>query len=92
VGETAFYFRAGTGIIAAGQVVGQAFRANSIFGQADEYHRTVNNLLRLRYPVTVAEIRENTGYNLPCRCIVCRLNHQAGVRYILDRFRNGPFA
>jgi hypothetical protein len=91
-GETVFYFRAGHGIIASGQVAGPAFQANMIFGQPDEFHRTVNNLRVLPVPLTVAEIRENTGYDLPCRHIVCHLKDEEGVRFIQDRFENVPVA
>jgi hypothetical protein len=89
-GETVFFFRAGHGIIASGQVAGQAFRGNTVFGEWGEYHRTVNNLQVLPCPLTVAEIRENTGYNLPCRHIVCQLTHEDGVQYILEHFENVP--
>jgi hypothetical protein len=91
-GETVFFFLAGTGIIARGRVAGRAFRADTIFGQRGEYHRKVKNLLRkLRCPLTVAEIRENTGYTLPARgCIVSQLHNQAGGRYIARYFQNGP--
>jgi hypothetical protein len=92
-GETVFFFLAGTGIIASGQVEGSAFSADTIFDQVGEYHRRVKKLLRkLRYPLTVADIRENAGYNLPARgCIVCQLHNQAGARYILRYFQNGPY-
>lgn len=52
------------------------------FRSKSEYHRAVNNLQLLPAPLTVAEIRERSGYNLPCRHIVCRLNDKAGVRFI----------
>src|SRR5690606_20700022 len=87
-GETVFYFLAGQGIIASGQVTGPAYKAKSVFGQKDEYHRAIDNLRELPEPLTVAEIRERTGYNLPCRHIVCRLNDKAGVRFILKHFKN----
>ncbi len=85
-GDTVFFFRAGHGIIASGEVSGRAFQANTIFRQPDEYHRTVKNLRVLPVPLTVAEIRENSGYDLPCRHIVCQLNDDEGVRFILDHF------
>jgi hypothetical protein len=49
-GETVFFFRAGHGIIASGEVSGRAFQANTIFNQPDEYHRTVKNLRLLPVP------------------------------------------
>lgn len=89
-GETVFFFRAGHGIIASGQVTVRAFRAETVFGQPDEYHRTITCLRVLPSPLTVAEIRENTGYDLPCRHIVCRLNDDDGVRFIVEHFENVP--
>jgi len=89
-GETVFFFRAGQGIIASGQVTGEAFRGDTVFGQEGEYHRTIKNLRVLPCPLTVAEIRENTGYDLPCRHIVCRLNDEDGVRFIREHFENVP--
>ncbi len=89
-GDTVYFFLAGRGIIASGQVAGQSFRANTIFDQSDEFHRTVNNLRVLPCPLTVAEIREGSGYDLPCRHIVCRLNDENGVRFIQDQFENVP--
>jgi hypothetical protein len=91
-GETVFFFRAGHGIIASGEVSGRAFHANSIFSQPDEYHRTVKNLRVLPVPLTVAEIRENSSYDLPCRHVVCQLNDEEGVRFIRDHFENVPVA
>ena len=88
-GETVF-FRARQGIIASGQVTGQAFSGDTVFGQEGEYHRTVSNLRVLPCPLTVAEIRENTGYDLPCRHIVCRLNDEDGVRFIREHFEQVP--
>ncbi len=90
--ETVFFFRAGHGIIASGEVTGPAFQADTIFGQSDEYHRTVNNLRVLPCPLTVAEIREGSGYDLPCRHIICQLNDADGVRFLVDHFRNVPVA
>jgi hypothetical protein len=90
--ETVFFFRAGHGIIASGQVRGVAFQANTIFGQPDEYHRTVINLRVLPVPLTVAEIRESTGYLLPYRHIVCRLTDEDGIRFIREHFENFPVA
>jgi hypothetical protein len=93
-GETVFFFLAGTGIIASGQVTGPAFKADTIFRQHGEYHRKITNLLRkLRYPLPVADIRQNAGYNLPAHgCIVCQLHNHTGARYIAKYFKNGPFA
>lgn len=91
-GETVFFFLSGTGIIASGRVTGPAFKADTIFAQRDEYHRKVNDLNRkLRHPLTVADIRENTDYNLPAHgCIVCQLHNEAGARYIARYFQNRP--
>jgi hypothetical protein len=89
-GETIFFYQAGHGIIASGEVVGRAFRADTVFGQDGEYHRNINNLRVLACPLTVAEVRENTGYQLPFRHIVCRLNHPNGVRFIREHFENLP--
>src|SRR5947209_1570049 len=89
-GETVFFFRAGHGIIASGQVAGRAFQANTIFRQPYEYHRTVNNLRVLPCPLTVAEIREGSSYDLPCRHIVCQLNDADGVRFTQEHFENVP--
>jgi hypothetical protein len=89
-GETVFFFRAGHGIIASGRVAGRSFKATTVFNQPDEYHRTVNNLRVLPYPLTVAEIRENSGYDLPCRHIVCQLNDEEGARFIQEHFENVP--
>lgn len=89
-GDTVFFFLAGQGIIASGQVGGPSFRANTIFDQGDEFHRTVNNLRVLPGPLTVAEIREGSAYDLPCRHIVCRLNDEAGVRFLREHFENVP--
>ena len=93
-GETVFFFLAGTGIIASGQLTGRAFKADTIFAQDGEYHRKVKNLRRkLRNPLTVADIRENTDYNLPARgCIVCQLHDESGARYIAKYFQNGPIS
>lgn len=91
-GETVFFFLSGTGIIASAEVRGQAFKADTIFAQRGEYHRKVKNLHRkLRNPLTVADIRENTDYILPAHgCIVCQLHNEAGARYIARYFQNRP--
>lgn len=86
VGETVFFFVAGQGIIASGQVKGKAFREDTVFGAKGEFHRTISNLRKLPVPLTVAEIRENTGYDLPCRHIVCRLLDEDGLRFIREHF------
>jgi hypothetical protein len=91
-GETVYLFRAGHGIIASGQVAGQAFKATTVFNQPDEYHRTLSNLRVLPRSLTVAEIRENSGYDLPCRHIVCQLNDADGVRFLVRHFENVPVA
>lgn len=91
-GETVFFFLAGEGIIASGQVTGSAYPATSIFGQPDEYHRDVTNLRVLPCPLTVADIREGSGYDLPCRHIVCQLNDEDGVQFLRDHFENVPVA
>jgi hypothetical protein len=89
-GETVYFFRAGHGIIASGQVAGQAFKATTVFNQPDEYHRTVSNLRVSPRPLTIAEIREKSSYELPCRHIVCQLNDADGVRLLVEHFKNLP--
>lgn len=89
-GESVFFFRAGHGIIATGEVAGRAFSADTVFGQEGEFHRSINNLRVLPCPLSVAEIREKSGYDLPCRHIVCRLNHKDGVRFIREHFEKVP--
>lgn len=91
-GETIFYFLARHGIIASGEVSGAAFPSDKIFGKTDEFHRTITNLRQLPRPLSVAEIREGSGYDLPCRHIVCQLNDEDGVRFILDHFQSIPVA
>lgn len=83
-----FFFRAGHGIIASGEVAGRAFSADTVFRQEGEFHRTISNLRVLSCPLTVAEIRENTGYKLPCRHIMCTLNDLDGIRFIREHFEN----
>ena len=39
-------------------------------------------------PLTVAKIREGSAYDLPCRHIICRLNDEAGVRFLREHFEN----
>jgi predicted RNA-binding protein with PUA-like domain len=92
-GETVFFYLAGTGIIAAGEVEGRAFSASTIFGQRGEYHRRVINVRRkLLRPLTFADVRENTGYSLPVHgCIVCQLKNEPAARYILQYFNVGPY-
>jgi hypothetical protein len=50
-GETVFFFLAGQGIIASGEVTGRAFQADTVFGQPDEFHRTISNLRVLPCPL-----------------------------------------
>jgi hypothetical protein len=85
-GETVFFFRAGHGIIAKGEVKGAAFQGDSVFNEWGEFHRRVRNLRVLPSPLTVAEIREETGYELPYRHIVCRMKDEDGVRFIDGHF------
>lgn len=92
-GETVFFFLRGTGIIARGEADGPAFCADTIFDADGEYHRKVKNLGRKsRFPLTVADLRERTGYHLPARgCIVCQLHHPTAARYMSEHFQTGPF-
>ncbi len=91
-GETVFLFCAGRGIIASGQATEEPpFVSKSIFGAGNaegEYHRVVDNLRVLETPLTVAEVMKATGYQLPYRHIVCRLNDPAAVQYIIRHIDN----
>lgn len=87
-GETVFFFLAGTGIIAKGQVVGHAFRSDVIFGKSDEYHRGIDGLVVLDHPLATSKIYELTGYSLPARHIVCQMHDETGVSFIEEYFSN----
>ena len=86
-GDTVFLYRAGHGIVAMADVTDDpATPSKTVFPDGPrEYKRPVRNL-RVAEPLTYAAIRDATGYNLPCRHIVCAIHDSAAVKYILRHF------
>lgn len=90
-GDIVFYFRAGFGIIARAEAVDSySSPSQSVFGAVGEYRRPVDNLQVLPEdkPITVAEITESTGYQIPYRQIMGRILDASTVDYLNRRFRS----
>lgn len=90
-GDTVFLFRAGHGIVATAEVMDDPpIPSTTIFPDGDrEFKRPVRNLRVAGEPLSCAAIRDATGYDLPCRHIVCRIRNDAAVKHILSYFANG---
>ncbi len=92
-GDVIFYFRAGHGIIARafGNDVFSA-PSKSVFREVGEYSRPVSKLQILpeSAPVTVAEIKFRSGYQIPYRQIMARILDSKAVTYLNGRFRGVP--
>lgn len=86
--DIVFLFRAGHGIVAMADVTAERpTPSTTIFPDGDgEYTRSVRNLRVLAEALSCATIRGATGYDLPCRHIVCRIRDDSAVRYILRHF------
>src|SRR5579863_790173 len=90
-GDTVYLFCAGQGIVAIGQATDKlAFRSNSIFGKeaGKAFMRRIVNLKRLQPPVSVAQIRDETGYELPYKHTVCRLLNRKAIKFIASHAKN----
>jgi hypothetical protein len=87
-GDTVFLFRAGHGIVAVADVTDEPpTTSTTIFPDGDrEFKRPVRNLRVAAEPLSCSAIREATGYDLPCRHIVCRVKNDSAVKYILRYF------
>lgn len=86
-GDKVFLFCAGKGIVAGGQVTDtQPFSSNSVFNEkrSGEFHRPIEKLKVLKKPLSVADIKNATGYVLPYRHIVCRISDHSAVKFILE--------
>jgi|GEM_PF-1587693 len=88
-GDLIYYFRAGYGIIArakATEVFASPSRA--IFNTPGEYCRPVDSLQVLpdSAPVTVASIKEESGYQIPYRQVMGRILNKAAQDYLEFRF------
>ncbi|TWU33454.1 hypothetical protein Q31b_57710 [Novipirellula aureliae] len=89
-GDIVFYFRARFGIIAMAVATDQfAVPGKSVFGEHGEYSRPVENLqvLSEAKPVSVAEIKSNTSYQIPFRQIMGRILNDSAVEYLKGRFQ-----
>jgi hypothetical protein len=89
-GDTVFLYRAGHGIVAIADVTDEPpTPSTTVFPDGDrEFKRAVRNLRAAPQPLSYAVIRDATGYNLPCRHIVCGIHDDAAVKYILRYFAN----
>jgi EVE domain len=87
-GDTVFLFRSGHGIVAIADVTDEPpTPSTTIFPDGDrEFKRPVRNLRVAAKPLSFAAIRDATGYDLPCRHIVCRVRNDSAVKYILRYF------
>jgi hypothetical protein len=87
-GDTVFLFRAGHGIVAIADVTDEPPTPSTIiFPDGDrEFKRPVRNLRVAAEPLSCAAIRDETGYDLPCRHIVCRIRDYSAVKFILRYF------
>lgn len=88
-GDWIYFFRAGYGIIARAQATEvYAAPSRSIFNEAGEYCRPVDSLQVLpeSMPITVASIKENSGYQIPYRQVMGRILNKAAQDYLEFRF------
>ncbi|MFL5340898.1 MAG: EVE domain-containing protein [Gemmataceae bacterium] len=90
VGDTVFLYRAGYGIVAMADVADETpTRSETVFPDGNrEYKRAVCKMLRAEPPLSYSEIRDATGYHLPCRHILCPIHDNSAVKYILTNFAN----
>lgn len=88
--DTVFLFRAKHGIVAIADVTDEApTPSTTVFPDGEhEYKRPVQNLRVAAAALSCAAIRDATGYDLPCRHIVCRIRKDVAVKYILSYFAN----
>ena len=94
-GDVVFFYRSGFGFVGCASVTNQlSYPTNNIFKSVGEYSRPVVDLVSLPDddPVTVAEIKAKTGYQVPYRQIMGRILNQEAANYLLKRFKfkNNP--
>lgn len=88
-GDIVYYFRAGVGIIARAVAADfLSLPSQLIFRQTREFIRPVNKLqiLPVSKPITVREIRDEAGGQIPYRQIVGLIKSPAVVEYLSKRF------
>lgn len=92
-GDVIFYFRAGHGVIARA-IANESFSVpeKSVFREAGEYSRAISQLQILpdAAPLTVAEIKSHSGYQIPYRQIMARILDAKAAAYMDRRFRGVP--
>lgn len=89
-GDIVFYFRAGFGFVGCARVTEQlSFATSNIFESVGEYSRPVVDVQTLSggRVVTVAEIKTETGYQVPYRQIMGRIKDDDAVDYLIRRFK-----
>lgn len=89
-GDVIYFFRAGHGIIARATATDEfSSPSSSVFNAAGEYCRPVDELQIApeSNPVTVAEIKSASGYQVPFRQIMGRIFDPAAQSYLNRRFR-----
>lgn len=88
-GDAIFYFRAGYGIVACAIATDElSFPSSKIFSADGEYSRVIESLQVLPEDgyLTVAEIKDATGYQIPYRQIMGRIKDERAIKYLLSCF------
>ena len=78
------------GVLAVGRIVdGQVISGTTVFGQEREYHVKVvwETIVSDDNGVRIRDVRKETGYNLPVRCVFAGMNRHDAANWIADELK-----
>ncbi len=78
------------GVLAVGRIVdGQVISGTTVFGQEREYHVKVvwETIVSDDNGVRIRDVRKETGYNLPVRCVFAGMNRHDAADWIADELK-----
>ncbi len=89
-GQRVFAYVNRKGVLAVGSIVdGQAVSGNTVFGKEQEFHVKVEwkEIVADNQGVTMQDVRKETGYNLPVRCVFSGMNRHDAADWIADELQ-----
>ena len=89
-GQRVFAYVNRKGILAVGSIVdGQAISGNTVFGEEQEFHVKVEwkEIVAETQGVTVQDVSEATGYNLPVSNVFCGINRHDTADWVADQLQ-----
>ena len=89
-GQRVFAYVNRKGVLAVGSIVhGQPVSGTTVFGEEREFHVKVvwETIVDDDKGITLRDVREEKGYNLPVRCVFARMNRPDAANWIADELQ-----